>query len=256
MSSILKALKKLEDEKAAKQGQRVDITRDIFGAAQQPTTGIRWPLIAAGAAGIVALGAVAYLFVTKPGTRPTPPPVSTETRKSASVPYPAPAVEPRPAVPQVPQETRTAPPKPAPPRAVPPTAPKAVASRPKTPAPSRARPAQVTTAPRATVPSTTPVISANHPAITTPHLTPQQGKPSPPTGTSSSVMAPAQTPTVTVSGIAYNTTPADRLAVINGVPVGEGKSISGVKVEEILPDKVRFSQGQKTFEVPVGRSNQ
>jgi len=69
-------------------------------------------------------------------------------------------------------------------------------------------------------------------------------------------MAPAQTPTVTVSGIAYNTTPADRLAVINGVPVGEGKSISGVKVEEILPDKVRFSQGQKTFEVPVGRSNQ
>ena len=69
-------------------------------------------------------------------------------------------------------------------------------------------------------------------------------------------MTPAQTPKVTVSGIAYNTTPADRLAVINGVPMGEGKTVSGVKVEEILPDKVRFSLGQKSFEVPVGRSNQ
>ncbi len=36
MSSILKALKKLEEEKNAKQGQRVDITKDIFGMAQPP----------------------------------------------------------------------------------------------------------------------------------------------------------------------------------------------------------------------------
>lgn len=69
-------------------------------------------------------------------------------------------------------------------------------------------------------------------------------------------MAPPPAPQVTVSGIAYSTTPADRLAVVNGVPVVEGKSVSGVKVEEIMPDKVRFSQGQKSFEVPVGRSNQ
>ena len=68
--------------------------------------------------------------------------------------------------------------------------------------------------------------------------------------------AAGTTPKITVSGIAYNKDAADRLAVINGVPVGEGKSVSGVKVEEIMPDKVRFSLGQKIFEVPVGRSNQ
>ena len=67
---------------------------------------------------------------------------------------------------------------------------------------------------------------------------------------------PPPPPRITVSGIAYNKEPADRLAVINGVPVGEGKAINGVTVEEIQPDRVRFSQGQKSFEVPLGRSSQ
>ena len=61
---------------------------------------------------------------------------------------------------------------------------------------------------------------------------------------------------ISVSGIAYNSAPAERMAIINGVPVPEGKSVSGVKVEEIMPDKVRFSNGQKSFEVLLGRSNQ
>ena len=257
MSSILKALKKLEEEKAAKQGQRVDITKDIFGAAQQPATGIRWPLIAAGAAGAVALGVVAYLFIAKPGTRPTPPPVPAETRLSAAVPSPAPAVEPLTAVPQPPQETRPVAPKPAPPRVVPPAAPKAVAAKPKAPGPCDDQTGKGYRDTKG--PCALPRFRPSPPTTrsSAPRLTPAAGK----TGGSRrhgpvSAPAAAATPKITVSGIAYNKDAADRLAVINGVPVGEGKSVSGVKVEEIMPDKVRFSSGQKSFEVPVGRSNQ
>lgn len=257
MSSILKALKKLEEEKAAKRGQRVDITKDIFGSAQQPVTGTRWPLITAGAAGTVALGVVAYLFIAKPGPTLTPPPAPAETRISAPIPSPAPTGEALTTVSRLPQEARPVLPKPAPSRSVPNSPPKSVTAKATAPVPAATRPAKATASPKATAPSPIPVISANHPTVTAPRLTPQQGKPLPPAGSSApSVMAPPPAPQVTVSGIAYSTTPADRLAVVNGVPVVEGKSVSGVKVEEIMPDKVRFSQGQKSFEVPVGRSNQ
>jgi hypothetical protein len=257
MSSILKALKKLEEEKAAKQGHRIDITRDIFGAAQQPVTGPRWPLMAAGAAGAVALGVVGYLFFAKPGTRPTPPPVPTETRLRAEGPSPAPAVEPLKAVPQQPQDTRPVAPKPVPTKVASPAPSKAVATRPKAPVSATTRPAKDTAKPKAPAPSPVPVISANHPVLSNPPVPPQQVKQAVPVATAPSpAPAATATPKITVTGIAYNKEAAERLAVINGVPVGEGKSVSGVKVEEIMPDKVRFSSGQKSFEVQVGRSNQ
>ena len=256
MSSILKALKKLEEEKAAKQGQRVDITKDIFGSAQQPVTSPRWPLIAAGAAGAVALGVVAYLFIAKPGIRPTPASSPTETRLSAAVPSPTPAVAPFVAPPQPPQEMRPVTPKPAPPRVVPHT-PLKVVAKPKAPSPATSNPAKNSATAKAPAPSRTPVISANHPILSNPPATQRQIKPAEPVATTPApTPAAAASPKITVSGIAYNKEAADRLAVINGVPVGEGKSVSGVKVEEIMPDKVRFSLGQKIFEVPVGRSNQ
>jgi general secretion pathway protein B len=251
MSSILKALKKLEEEKAAKQGHRVDITRDIFGSAQQPVTGPRWPLIAGGAAGAIALGVVAYLFIARPVNRPTSASSPTEARLSAAVPSPAPAVEPFVAPPQPPREMRPVAPKPAPPRVVP-HVPLKVVAKPKAPSP-----AKNSAASKAPAPSRTPVISANHPILSNPPAPQQQVNPAVPVATTPApTPAAAAFPKITVSGIAYNKEAADRLAVINGVPVGEGKSVSGVKVEEIMPDKVRFSLGQKIFEVPVGRSNQ
>ena len=256
MSSILKALKKLEEEKSAKQGQRVDITKDIFGEARRPAAVSRWPFITAGAAGVVALGIVAYLFIAKPGTRFTPPPAPAETSMNAVVPPPAPVGESREAATQPPQEATSAFPKPAPPKAVHPSPTKVVAGKPQAPIHATVKPVKDTAT---TTPSSafqTPVISANHPSVTAPRLTPQQGKTSPPSAPVTSVMTPALTPTVTVSGIAYNSTPADRMAMINGIPVAEGKSVNGVKVEEIMPDKVRFSVGQKSFEVPLGRSNE
>ncbi|MRR54204.1 MAG: hypothetical protein EG822_06805 [Deltaproteobacteria bacterium] len=56
---------------------------------------------------------------------------------------------------------------------------------------------------------------------------------------------------VTVSGIAWQDAPAARRAVINGDLVGEGAQVGGATVEEILPTKVRFSSGGRRFSVSI-----
>ncbi len=59
-------------------------------------------------------------------------------------------------------------------------------------------------------------------------------------------------PSLRVSGIAWNRDSSERLAVVNGMSVTEGTTIEGVRVEEIMKDKVRFSFEKKTFEVTLG----
>jgi len=217
MSSILNALKKLEKEKAAQQGQRVDITKDIFGDSRRPAADTIRPLIAGGFAGTVALGVVAYLVIARTGTRPAPPPspVRTDMHAAASSPVPS-----RTAAPRSYQDIRQEAPKPTPTAAP----------------PAHAKPIAAT--------SNIPAVVTAEPA---PYIAPPKG-PAPP--------SPATPPKITVSGIAYHMDAADRLAIINGVSVGKGKTVSGVSVEEIMSDKVRFSYGQQHFEVPVGQSNQ
>jgi general secretion pathway protein B len=60
-------------------------------------------------------------------------------------------------------------------------------------------------------------------------------------------------PNLKVTGIAWQKDSASRLAVINGSAVSQGASIDGAKVEEILPDRVRFSVGQRNFEISLGK---
>lgn len=48
-------------------------------------------------------------------------------------------------------------------------------------------------------------------------------------------------PKLIVEEIVYHQDPASRLAVINDLPVMVGTDIEGARVEEILPDQVRFS---------------
>jgi general secretion pathway protein B len=67
---------------------------------------------------------------------------------------------------------------------------------------------------------------------------------------------PRPLPTLKVTGIAWQKDSADRLAVINGLSVTEGMTVEGVRVEEIFPDKVRFSFEKRTFDVAVGRGSQ
>ena len=62
-------------------------------------------------------------------------------------------------------------------------------------------------------------------------------------------------PTLRVDGIAYHFGSADSLAVVNGNTVYAGASVEGVKVEEIGKDRIRFNYGGERFEVPLGKSN-
>ncbi|RQW89610.1 MAG: hypothetical protein EHM79_02860 [Geobacter sp.] len=56
---------------------------------------------------------------------------------------------------------------------------------------------------------------------------------------------------LTVSGIAWQDAPSARRAVINGDLVKEGAQVSGATVEEILPTRVRFSSGGRQFTVSI-----
>lgn len=224
MSSILKALKKLEDEKAAKLGQKVDITKDIFGSARQAAPDFRRPLMIAGVTVAAVVAGMAYFLTAKPKAVPVPPSPPAATVPAA--PAEAPPTPPAQPLSQPPQSVSVA------------------------PALSPARPAGkgLLSPPRP------PELLTDYPAITAA----PRAVPSLQTAPAAPVHPPSAPQTlVTVNGIAYNKDAADRLAVINGIPVGEGKTIGGgIRVEEIMPDRVRFSQGNKSFEVAIGRDNQ
>ncbi|MDD2336166.1 MAG: general secretion pathway protein GspB [Geobacteraceae bacterium] len=56
---------------------------------------------------------------------------------------------------------------------------------------------------------------------------------------------------LTVSGIAWQDAPSARRAVINGDLVQEGAQVGGATVEEIQPTRVRFSSGGRQFTVSI-----
>jgi general secretion pathway protein B len=62
------------------------------------------------------------------------------------------------------------------------------------------------------------------------------------------VAAPAD---IKVSGIAWQDERRARRAVINGFLMQEGGVVSGARITEILPDRVRFSLDNGVFEVPL-----
>jgi hypothetical protein len=62
-------------------------------------------------------------------------------------------------------------------------------------------------------------------------------------------------PTLTVTGIAGEKDSPVRLAIVNGTSVVEGSVVNGVKVEKILPDRVRFSYESRFFDVPLNRGD-
>ena len=43
--------------------------------------------------------------------------------------------------------------------------------------------------------------------------------------------------------------------MVNGRPVAEGATVEGARVEEIFPDRVRFSFANRTFEVSLGKTS-
>lgn len=62
-------------------------------------------------------------------------------------------------------------------------------------------------------------------------------------------------PLLRVNGIAFQEGVSDSVAVVNGIPVSAGSVIEGVKVEVIQKNRVRFNYNGDTFEIQLGKSN-
>jgi len=63
------------------------------------------------------------------------------------------------------------------------------------------------------------------------------------------------TPLLRVNGIAYQDGTSDHVAIVNGIPVSGGSVIEGARVEVIQKNRVRFSYNGELFDVSLGKSN-
>jgi general secretion pathway protein B len=63
-------------------------------------------------------------------------------------------------------------------------------------------------------------------------------------------------PQLTVSGIAWQKDSASRLAVINGNSVSEGATVEGARIDEIFQDKVRISHNGRFIDLYLGKDHQ
>ncbi|HIJ97070.1 MAG TPA: GspB domain-containing protein [Desulfuromonadales bacterium] len=244
MSSILKALKKLEEEKAVRRPGVVSLDAVIMHPdATKPRSS---PVIMVVVAMLIfGGGSVATYFImmrlmppqqivygTKPGKeKPLPAPVPAAIRSGAlSTPSTLPTEilpEEVVVVPSQPSTTRQnvktlpmqrpAVSQPAPPRVV-------QQAAPLKPATGQPPPSQLQHQPVAPLPSAISV-----------------GK--------------AAAPRLRVNGIAFQKGSSDNMAIINGTPASNGSTVEGATVEEILKDRVRFSFHGETIEIPLGQSN-
>jgi len=71
--------------------------------------------------------------------------------------------------------------------------------------------------------------------------------------TENSALPSAPTSSLTVNGIAIQDDPSESIAVVNGVIVRQGMTIGGAKVERIYLNRVRFRGDSGTFEVHLAK---
>lgn len=239
MSSILKALRKLEEEKSAQQEGSVDIARDILRLPLRRRNSKRSWLLPAGAAVFLLSAVIALAFFLPQGKEPlSTAPVAPGLQAAPSPAISLPAVSP--SVPAA----HTAPP--------PSRAQEVVPS-----APSRRSTGSLKNVPAE---ETVVEVSVDNPSL--PSLAesspPKERKKQPaasgkssrpsvpplpplPKGERFSSVAPKSEPSFRLSGIAYQDDPEARVAVVNDLPVMKGTSIEGAMVQEILPDRVRLA---------------
>jgi len=58
-------------------------------------------------------------------------------------------------------------------------------------------------------------------------------------------------PSLKLSAIVWYEEASKRFVMVNGLIAKEGSFVDGVKVEKIYPDRVRFSQNGRPFEIPI-----
>ena len=136
MSLILDALKKLEQEKAARRTRQMDLRPAVTGRRPPPAASPwRLPLLIAGAVAVTVAATVAVMGLFSPATppaAPSPAEVQGETHRTPEPPSSPPA--PAPDTPAVPPSSHAIPPAPAQ------TAPQAALPRPALPRPKSAPP--------------------------------------------------------------------------------------------------------------------
>jgi general secretion pathway protein B len=227
MSSILKALRRLEEDKAARQDAPVDIGRDILRRprkARRSAPGLILALVVAG--GLLTAGAAAILFHADGRPSVGGPDIVLPAEQAAASPQ---------STPQPPEVAEVAPP--APNRPLLANEPEVIEVRMASP--------PVASANRPPAPPRGPPAAAPEPPMPPAPLPSADPAPSAPVET-------AAAPQLVVSGIAYQPDPQGRLAVVNDLPVMQGTVIEGVSVEEILADRVVFSREGSRFEVTLG----
>lgn len=229
MSSILKALRKLEEEKARHRQGSPDISRDILSDGFRRKRASAWVLTCGIFLVAMILGLLGYLSVVDTGLENSPydlvagmfrsaeETLSSQSPSSAAgnvTELPQPAAEPAgsstPAVKATPGTSE--------PPAV--SVPKVVASSPP------ARSVRALAEPRPRSPAAEPLKSPSIPVR----------------------------PEFKLSGIAFQENPDSRMAILNGLPVMTGTMIGGARVEEILRDRVRLSFRGQRFEVQLGEN--
>lgn len=231
MSSILKALKKLEDEKTSRFPDSLNIDSDILKSSHEsrkmsPLAALILLLLMFGG------GAGAAYFIMKGNTQQ---PVV------AAKPQPVAVVTVNPATPVIPQANK-------PVQAAAKAAAAPVQKKPSAMTaqkPPQKKVAAVTAPPRAAKPST--------------RATAQQSSDKPlsaaDSGAKNELPASAAMPTLRVNGIAFQNNSADSMAIINGIPVSSGSTVEGATVEEIRRDRVVFQKSGERFEVKLGQAN-
>ncbi|HEX9022686.1 MAG TPA: general secretion pathway protein GspB [Geobacteraceae bacterium] len=245
MSSILEALKKLEEEKATRLSGAEHIAGKVVRSGRRARQRPGWWLPAGMACAALIAAAATYIFTGgffAANRQLTPPAAPASPQKTVAV---SPAVPPQAAqivaVPpaasvQAPQSVATPPVGTASPPHVP-----AVAARNRAPALS----------PHPAVVRPKPLVNSAAQQQAGPKVA---ERPAPPQAAQPSLPAPAPSrPKLTVTGIGWQKDNGDRLAVVNGRAVSEGTVIEGAKVEEIFPDRVKFSVGEQTFEISLGK---
>ena len=246
MSSILKALRKLEEEKAARREGAFDLARDILRAPDRQKRRGRFLMMAAAAATALFFGAAGYGLFSLLAPAPASPPILPGQSRSVTAPADAPGTA-----------------------AVAKSSPDAVSRLPAGPEPPIME-VHFAAEESAALPDAKPGGKAaagnSEPAEATPRTAgaepPAPRRPdSPPAGEPSAEAKilpahlpkpkPAGLPTLVVSAIVFQANPQARVAVINGLPVMKGSVIEGAVVEDILRKSVRFLQNGRSFEVAL-----
>ncbi len=222
MSSILKALQKLEQERAARSGGPPDISAEILKRERAGKAAPRWRLptamtVVAAMAVLATYTVMGGFSARKAGITPNTTPLAPRTTPTGQAPAgstggttaPAPSLPPVEIVRDIPVASRTV------------TRQTSLTSK---PAPQLTKPAPA---------------GQQHATV---EPAKEKAPPAP---------AKPSRPTLSVGGIAWQQNNSLRLAVVNGMSVSEGAIVEGARVEEILPDRIRFSFRNEHFDVPL-----